>query len=54
LSPVAPVWVPSNCTFEVDDVEKEWVWTKPFDFIFARMLGGSFTDTQAFIKKAFE
>jgi hypothetical protein len=46
--------VPNNCTFEVDDVEKEWVWSKPFDFIFSRMLGGSFADTQGFIKKAYE
>lgn len=53
LSPVAPVWVPDNCTFEVDDVEKEWVWSKPFDFIFSRMLGGSFAATQAFINKAY-
>lgn len=46
--------VPENCNFEVDDVEKEWVWSKPFDLILSRMLGGSFADTQAFMKKAYQ
>ncbi|CAI4215511.1 unnamed protein product [Parascedosporium putredinis] len=42
-----------NCSFEVDDVEKDWTWEKPFDFIFGRVLAGCFSDYQAFIDKAF-
>jgi hypothetical protein len=45
--------VPPNCSFEVDDVEKEWTWSTPFDFIFSRVMAGSFTDYQAFVDKAF-
>jgi hypothetical protein len=46
--------VPPNCAFETDDIEKEWVWSKPFDFIFSRMLGGSLADPQGFIQRAFK
>lgn len=46
--------VPPNCSFEIDDIEKEWTWSKPFDFIFSRTLAGSFSDTQAFIQNAYE
>ena len=46
--------VPPNCTFEIDDVEKEWLWSQPFDFIFCRGLGGSFANTQEVMRKAFE
>ena len=31
---------PPNCTFEVDDFESEWLYTRPFDFIHARELEG--------------
>ncbi|KAH8888149.1 TAM domain methyltransferase [Thozetella sp. PMI_491] len=51
LSPIQPV--PPNCSFEVDDLEKDWAWIKPFDLIFARVIAGSLTDYQAFINKAF-
>ncbi|KAK0707721.1 S-adenosyl-L-methionine-dependent methyltransferase [Lasiosphaeris hirsuta] len=54
LSPAQPSFVPPNCTFETDDVEKEWVWAQPFDLIFVRMIGGSLADTQGFINRAFE
>ncbi|KAK3316971.1 S-adenosyl-L-methionine-dependent methyltransferase [Apodospora peruviana] len=53
LSPVQASFVPTNCTFETDDIEKEWVYSKPFDFIFSRMLGGSLADPQGFIEQSF-
>ena len=46
--------VPPNCYFEIDDLEKEWTWDRPFDFIFARMMAGSFTDNGAVVQKAYE
>jgi hypothetical protein len=46
--------VPPNCSFEIDDLEKEWTWSSPFDFIFSRMMTGSFSDPEAIAKKAFE
>ncbi|KAJ3547261.1 hypothetical protein NM208_g1611 [Fusarium decemcellulare] len=54
LSPIQPAFVPPNCTFEIDDLEKEWTWKTPFDFIFCRMMTGSFADPEAMAKKAYE
>ncbi|KAH8901132.1 TAM domain methyltransferase [Thozetella sp. PMI_491] len=53
LSPIQPSFVPPNCQFEVDDIEHEWTWSKPFDYIFARMMVGSFGDWTAFVEKAY-
>lgn len=43
LSPIQPAYVPPNCVFEVDDVDKEWTWTQPFDFILCRNMIMCFT-----------
>ncbi|KAF9773468.1 hypothetical protein IL306_008709 [Fusarium sp. DS 682] len=53
LSPTQPTMVPVNCTFEIDDLDKEWTWAKPFDFIFSRVMAGSFEDYDAFVSKAY-
>ncbi|KAL8404367.1 hypothetical protein RB594_009279 [Gaeumannomyces avenae] len=53
LSPVQPLFVPPNCSFEIDDLEKEWTWTKKFDFVFSRMMTGSFADNRSIVEKAF-
>lgn len=53
LSPIQPGLVPPNCLFESDDLEKDWLWAKPFDFIFARVMTGSFTDMEQFVKKSY-
>ncbi|KIX06361.1 uncharacterized protein Z518_04337 [Rhinocladiella mackenziei CBS 650.93] len=44
LSPIQPQWVPPNVTFEVDDVESEWQYSQPFDFIHSRYMAGSIAD----------
>ncbi|KAJ2893477.1 hypothetical protein MKZ38_008654 [Zalerion maritima] len=54
LSPIQPSFVPPNCTFEIDDVEKPWTWSEPFDYVFARQMAGSLCDYQAFVKDAFK
>ncbi|KAI8651835.1 hypothetical protein NCS55_01430100 [Fusarium keratoplasticum] len=54
LSPIQPSFVPPNLVFEIDDLEKEWTWTKKFDFIFARMMLGCFQDFLQIIKVAFD
>ncbi|KAL2171975.1 hypothetical protein VTG60DRAFT_1034 [Thermothelomyces hinnuleus] len=39
IAPTQPEWVPSNCHFELDDIEEDWAWKEDsFDFIFARDL----------------
>ncbi|KAJ3962910.1 hypothetical protein N0V92_000346 [Colletotrichum tropicale] len=45
--------VSPNCSFEVDDVEKEWTWTTPFDFIFIRAMIASFKSWPDMIAKAY-
>lgn len=54
LSPIQPSLTPPNCSFEVDDLEKEWTWTRPFDLIFARVLTACFEEMQSFVDKSFE
>lgn len=39
---------------QIDDLEKEWTWSQPFDFIFSRMMTGSFSDNADIVQKAFE
>ncbi len=39
---------------QIDDLEKEWTWSKPFDFIFSRMMTGSFASNESIVQKAFE
>ena len=37
LAPTQPTWAPPNCSFEIEDIENDWLW-KPnsFDFIHCR------------------
>jgi len=55
LSPIQPSWVPPNCTFEVDDIENEWVWQKNhFDFIHSRNLTQSIRDWPRYVSQMYE
>ncbi|KAB5566167.1 methyltransferase domain-containing protein [Coniochaeta sp. 2T2.1] len=38
LSPIQPDYVPSNCSFEIDDAEDEWVYSHPFDYVHGRYM----------------
>ncbi|PKS08118.1 hypothetical protein jhhlp_005393 [Lomentospora prolificans] len=53
LSPIQPTLTPPNCSFEVDDLEKDWTWTQPFDFLFSRVMASCFEDCQVYIDKAY-
>ncbi|KAL0937983.1 uncharacterized protein CTRU02_207714 [Colletotrichum truncatum] len=55
LSPMQPscLRVPPNVSFELDDLEKDWTWSRPFDFIFGRVLAGSISNYRDFISKAY-
>lgn len=53
LSPIQPSLVPPNCTFEVDDLEKEWTWSQKFDLVLSRVMTGCFVDMQEFVHKAY-
>ncbi|KAF8446835.1 TAM domain methyltransferase [Terfezia claveryi] len=54
LSPIQPVWVPSNVKFEVDDMEEQWTYPKNhFQYIHMRSLSGSFKDWDKILKQAY-
>ncbi|KAK1852890.1 methyltransferase domain-containing protein [Colletotrichum chrysophilum] len=46
--------VPANCSFEIDDIEKEWTWTIPFDFIFVRQMNSCFASWEKMLKQAYD
>ena len=46
--------VPLNLQFYVDDLEAEWTYAHPFDFIYMRMLSASIQDWPGLFKQAYE
>ncbi|KAL8973204.1 MAG: hypothetical protein Q9183_000106 [Haloplaca sp. 2 TL-2023] len=54
LSPIQPKWVPPNVRFEVDDVEADWTYHQPFDYIHCRFMGNAVKDWPRLHKQAFE
>ncbi|CAI4220169.1 unnamed protein product [Parascedosporium putredinis] len=53
LSPVQSTFVPPNVEFFVDDIEEEWTYSAPFDFIYLRMLLGAIGDWPKLIAQAY-
>ncbi|KAI5789298.1 S-adenosyl-L-methionine-dependent methyltransferase, partial [Pyronema domesticum] len=54
LSPVQPTWIPSNCSFEVDDYLRPWLYPPgSFDLIHARGCYGSVSDWSLFSTEAY-
>ncbi|KAF8245687.1 S-adenosyl-L-methionine-dependent methyltransferase, partial [Wilcoxina mikolae CBS 423.85] len=54
LSPIQPSWVPPNCKFEVDDVEKEWTFQdKSFDYIHSRNLAQSIGNWEKYMSEMY-
>ncbi|KAL0932917.1 methyltransferase domain-containing protein [Colletotrichum truncatum] len=54
LSPIQPDYVPPNCIFEIEDADKDWRWTIPFDFIFVRHMNSCFESWEKLLAQAFE
>ena len=54
LSASAPIWVPPNTRFEIADVEEEWTFSAPFDFIYCRYMAGAIKDWPRLIQQSFE
>lgn len=46
LFPPPTVWMPPNCTLEVEDVNGSWTWKKHFDLIHLRQMIGNFDEQQ--------
>ncbi|KAF9870040.1 hypothetical protein CkaCkLH20_12520 [Colletotrichum karsti] len=54
LSPVQTMYVPPNATFEIDDVEEQWTYSRPFDYIHVRGMTSSISDWRKFFDSCFE
>ncbi|PGH36062.1 hypothetical protein GX50_01074 [[Emmonsia] crescens] len=56
LSPIQPKWAPPNCSFEIDDVENEWLYkpSEAFTFIHSRDMAGSIKDSDKLFAQAFK
>ncbi|KAF2817315.1 S-adenosyl-L-methionine-dependent methyltransferase [Mytilinidion resinicola] len=54
LSPIQPSWVPPNLHFQIENAEFPWVYSKPFDYIHTRDLGGSISDWPKLMRQAYE
>ncbi|KAK4986249.1 hypothetical protein LTR50_005428 [Elasticomyces elasticus] len=54
LSPIQPKWVAPNVTFEIDDMDDEWVYgANTFDLVHVRFMGTAVKDWSLLCKKAF-
>ncbi|OHW95814.1 methyltransferase domain-containing protein [Colletotrichum incanum] len=54
LSPVRADFVPPNVRFEVDDIDEEWTYSQPFDYIHSRFMTASIRNWKEYIKKCYD
>ncbi|KAI9867649.1 MAG: hypothetical protein M1813_008449 [Trichoglossum hirsutum] len=54
LSPIQPSMVPPNVSFQVDDIEDEWTYETPFDYIHSRYLAAAVRDWPRLVRQAFQ
>ncbi|KAI3545095.1 hypothetical protein CSPX01_05301 [Colletotrichum filicis] len=54
LSPNQPTFLPPNVDFEVDDIEEEWVFDEPFDYIHSRLMTSSIADWKEYLKNCYD
>ncbi|KAI8283107.1 putative methyltransferase tdiE [Colletotrichum sp. SAR11_240] len=43
-----------NVAFEIDDLEEDWTYSKPFDYIHSRLLTSAVSDWKIYLTKCFE
>ncbi|KAG7050568.1 methyltransferase domain-containing protein [Colletotrichum scovillei] len=48
-----PDIVATNVKFEIDDIDEEWTYTIPFDYIHSRFMSSSIADWKAYLTKCF-
>ncbi|KAK1514408.1 uncharacterized protein CCOS01_13688 [Colletotrichum costaricense] len=53
LSATQPGIVATNVKFEIDDIDEEWTYTTPFDYIHSRFMSSSIADLEAYLTKCF-
>ncbi|KDN61783.1 hypothetical protein CSUB01_00328 [Colletotrichum sublineola] len=53
LSPTFLDAAPPNVTFEVDDLEEEWTYSQPFDYIHSRFMTACVNDWKVYLQKCY-
>ncbi|EKD18943.1 UMTA methyltransferase family protein [Drepanopeziza brunnea f. sp. 'multigermtubi' MB_m1] len=54
-SPIQPVWVPPNVSFEIDDVNKPWLQAeRSVDFVYIRTMAGSIKSWPELLTEAYK
>ncbi|KAF5962326.1 methyltransferase, partial [Fusarium bulbicola] len=53
LSPIQPDFVPPNVNFVIDDIEDEWTYSQPFDYIHSRVMTSCIADWGDYLTKCF-
>ncbi|GKT42096.1 putative methyltransferase tdiE [Colletotrichum spaethianum] len=43
-----------NVRFEIDDVEEEWTWSRPFDYIHSRVMTASIGDWEVYLRNCYD
>ncbi|KAL0939160.1 methyltransferase domain-containing protein [Colletotrichum truncatum] len=54
LSAIQPCFVLPNVRFEVDDVEEEWTYSQPFEYIHSRVMTSSISDWQLYLRRCYK
>ncbi|KAI5464953.1 S-adenosyl-L-methionine-dependent methyltransferase [Mariannaea sp. PMI_226] len=54
LSPSQPSFVPPNVTFEIDDIDEDWTYSQPFDYIHSRFMNFSVQNWTSYLEKIFK
>ncbi|KAF5020304.1 hypothetical protein F66182_7680 [Fusarium sp. NRRL 66182] len=54
LSPTQPEFVPPNVQFIIDDIDEEWNYSQPFDYIHSRMMNLSVKSWKEYVQRIFE
>ncbi|KAN0089788.1 S-adenosyl-L-methionine-dependent methyltransferase [Hyaloscypha variabilis] len=54
LSPIQPNFVPPNVQFVIDDIDRPWAYSKPFDLIFSRQMLGGIPNLKSYVQKCYD
>lgn len=54
LSPIQPSFVPPNVRFLIDDIDEEWDYSEPFNYIHSRMMNFSVQNWQDYLSKIYQ
>ncbi|KAI8300274.1 Secondary metabolism regulator LAE1 [Colletotrichum sp. SAR11_59] len=54
LSVAFPEYAPSNVKFEIADLEEQWTFSRPFDYIHSRMMNSSVSNWREFIQECYD